>query len=210
MLPAWRANRPGEGDSGAAESLGHARALPRARRQPRPRARRQPQPASGRVPSRTRDPAHQQSSIDPRRSRRRGCGSATADRVDSWSQLQSVDLDRRLQLPNLIPLGATTRGLKVQHHRELRGYQNVVTAANARQLKPERIGQAQRFVETQIAITALDSRPDPARVDPYLNLETSTSLLVMNSRSAGVPCLVCSMPRRIAGTISSGSVTRSP
>src|SRR5690606_26954567 len=44
----------------------------------------------------------------------------------------------------------------------------------------------------------------------YLNLETATSLAVMNSRSAGWPRSVASMPRRIAGTISAGSVTRSP
>ena len=40
--------------------------------------------------------------------------------------------------------------------------------------------------------------------------ETSVSLLVMNSSSTGMPSLVFAMPRRIAGMISSGLVTRSP
>jgi len=33
---------------------------------------------------------------------------------------------------------------------------------------------------------------------------------VMNSSNAGLPSRVFSMPRRIAGTICSGSLTRSP
>src|SRR3954454_5287816 len=41
-------------------------------------------------------------------------------------------------------------------------------------------------------------------------LATSVSLEVMNSSSTGMPSLVLSMPRLIAGTISSGFVTRSP
>src|SRR5713226_5449516 len=41
-------------------------------------------------------------------------------------------------------------------------------------------------------------------------LETSVSLLVMNSSSTGMPSLVFAMPRRIAGMMSSGFVTRSP
>jgi hypothetical protein len=45
---------------------------------------------------------------------------------------------------------------------------------------------------------------------PHPKRETSTAFSVMNSSSAGVPSRVFSMPRRIAGTISSGSVTRSP
>jgi hypothetical protein len=40
--------------------------------------------------------------------------------------------------------------------------------------------------------------------------ETSVSLLVMNSNSTGMPACVFSMPRLIAGTISSGFVMRSP
>jgi hypothetical protein len=40
--------------------------------------------------------------------------------------------------------------------------------------------------------------------------ETAVSFDVMNSSSAGVPLFVCSIPRLIAGTISPGSVTRSP
>jgi hypothetical protein len=40
--------------------------------------------------------------------------------------------------------------------------------------------------------------------------ETSVSLLVMNSSSTGMPLFVFSMPRLIAGTISSGAVMRSP
>ncbi len=42
------------------------------------------------------------------------------------------------------------------------------------------------------------------------NLEIRVSLPVMNSSSTGLPALVCSMPRLIAGMISSGVVTRSP
>ena len=52
------------------------------------------------------------------------------------------------------------------------------------------------------------SRPRGAR--PGQSLETAVSFEVMNSSSAGTPCLVFSMPRRMAGTISDGSVTRSP
>src|SRR5437868_9261280 len=44
----------------------------------------------------------------------------------------------------------------------------------------------------------------------YAKRETSTAFSVMNSRRAGVPSRVFSMPRRIAGTICSGSLTRSP
>ncbi len=42
------------------------------------------------------------------------------------------------------------------------------------------------------------------------NDEISSSLDVMNSRSAGTPSSVFAMPRRMAGTMSSGSVIRSP
>ena len=49
-----------------------------------------------------------------------------------------------------------------------------------------------------------------SRVTRYLNVETSISFWVMNSGSAGRPSRVCWMPRLIAGTISAGSVTRSP
>ena len=41
-------------------------------------------------------------------------------------------------------------------------------------------------------------------------LETSVSLLVMNSSSTGMPSLVFWMPRWMAGMMSSGFVTRSP
>ncbi len=42
------------------------------------------------------------------------------------------------------------------------------------------------------------------------NFEIAVSLAVMNSTSAGTPSRVLSIPRRIAGTISARSVTRSP
>ncbi len=89
-------------------------------------------------------------------------------------------------------------------------YQNVVTAANARDLKAERTRQPEEIIEAEIEVSAFDAGPGLAGGHRYLNLETSTSLLVMNSSSAGVPRRVCSMPRLIAGMISSGSVTRSP
>lgn len=44
----------------------------------------------------------------------------------------------------------------------------------------------------------------------YFGTEIVTSLEVMNSSSAGTPFLVCSMPRLMAGMMSSGLVTRSP
>jgi hypothetical protein len=44
---------------------------------------------------------------------------------------------------------------------------------------------------------------------PY-SLETRVSLLVMNSRRAGLPSCVALMPRTIAALISPGCVTRSP
>ena len=47
-------------------------------------------------------------------------------------------------------------------------------------------------------------------VAPQANLETLTSLLVMNSSSAGCPFSVAAMPRLMAGTISLGFSTRSP
>ena len=40
--------------------------------------------------------------------------------------------------------------------------------------------------------------------------DTSVSFEVMNSSSTGTPSLVLAMPRWIAGTMSSGLVTRSP
>jgi hypothetical protein len=40
--------------------------------------------------------------------------------------------------------------------------------------------------------------------------ETSVSLLVMNSKSTGMPAFVFSMPRLIAGTMSLGRMMRSP
>ncbi len=44
----------------------------------------------------------------------------------------------------------------------------------------------------------------------YEYIEKSTAFSVMNSRSAGVPSCVCLIARLMAGTISAGSVTRSP
>ena len=45
---------------------------------------------------------------------------------------------------------------------------------------------------------------------PDQNLETEVSFAVMNSRRAGWPSRVARIPRSMAGTISPGSVTRSP
>ena len=44
----------------------------------------------------------------------------------------------------------------------------------------------------------------------YLKIEKSISFWVMNSSSAGWPSRVARIPRRMAGTISPGVVTRSP
>ena len=44
----------------------------------------------------------------------------------------------------------------------------------------------------------------------YQNFDTRVSFAVMNSSSAGLPALVCSMPRWIAALMSPGWVTRSP
>ena len=44
----------------------------------------------------------------------------------------------------------------------------------------------------------------------YLGTEIETSFEVMNSSRTGTPFLVCSMPRLMAGMISSVLVTRSP
>ncbi len=89
--------------------------------------------------------------------------------------------------------------------------QNVVAAARPGQLETEGIGEAEQIIESDIEIAAFDPRPRLARrYTSYLNLETATSLEVMNSSSAGWPCSVAAMPRLIAGTISAGSVTRSP
>jgi hypothetical protein len=51
---------------------------------------------------------------------------------------------------------------------------------------------------------------DPSARSDYGKRETSSAFSVMNSRSAGTPSRVLSMPRRIAALISPGSVTRSP
>ena len=53
------------------------------------------------------------------------------------------------------------------------------------------------------------SRPPPGGSEPQ-NFETDVSLAVMNSRRAGCPSRVARIPRSMAGTISAGSVTRSP
>ena len=56
-----------------------------------------------------------------------------------------------------------------------------------------------------------ESLAQPNSSRPWVqNLETRVSFAVMNSSSAGLPALVCSMPRWIAALIWSGSVTRSP
>ncbi len=52
--------------------------------------------------------------------------------------------------------------------------------------------------------------PVLAARSPGQSFETAVSFEVMNSSSAGTPWRVCSIPRRMAGTISPGSVTRSP
>ena len=44
----------------------------------------------------------------------------------------------------------------------------------------------------------------------YFGTEIVTSLEVMNSNSTGTPFFVCSMPRLMAGTMSSVLVMRSP
>ena len=53
------------------------------------------------------------------------------------------------------------------------------------------------------------SRP-PTGGSGHQNFETEVSLAVMNSRRAGCPSRVARIPRSMAGTISPGSVTRSP
>ena len=120
-------------------------------------------------------------------------------------------LNCRNELPDLIALGLTVSGLEVEHERQLRVYQDVMTAATAGQLITEGVRKAEQVLETDIEISPLDARPSFAGTHiSYLNLETATSLAVMNSRSAGSPRSVAAMPRRIAGTISAGSVIRSP
>ena len=52
--------------------------------------------------------------------------------------------------------------------------------------------------------------PEPVVGMPDQNFETEVSLAVMNSRRAGCPSRVARIPRSMAGTISPGSVTRSP
>jgi hypothetical protein len=49
---------------------------------------------------------------------------------------------RRLELAHLEPLAPASGRLKVQHQRQLRVYQNVVTPANLGPLKAEGVGEA--------------------------------------------------------------------
>jgi hypothetical protein len=120
-------------------------------------------------------------------------------------------LNCRNELSHLIALGLTVIGLEIEHERQLRVYQDVVTAATAGQLIPKGVRKPEQVLETDIEVALLDPRPGFAGTHiSYLNLETATSLEVMNSSSAGSPRSVAAMPRRIAGTISAGSVMRSP
>ena len=120
-------------------------------------------------------------------------------------------LNCRNELSHLIALGLTVIGLEIEHERQLRVYQDVVTAATAGQLIPKGVRKPEQVLETDIEVALLDPRPGFAGTHiSYLNLETATSLEVMNSSSAGSPRSVAAMPRRIAGTISAGSVIRSP
>ena len=68
--------------------------------------------------------------------------------------------------------------------------------------------------ENTIADTRAGLAPNPqnvALVKPQVpGRDTSVSLLVMNSSSTGTPSFVFWMPRWMAGTMSSGFVTRSP
>ena len=115
------------------------------------------------------------------------------------------------KLPHLIALGLTVSRLDVEHQRQSRVYQDVMTAAPAGQLITEGLRKPEQVLETDIEISPLDPSPDLAGTHiSYLNLETATSLDVMNSSSAGSPRSVAAMPRRIAGTISACSVMRSP
>ena len=87
----------------------------------------------------------------------------------------------------------------------------MMTAATAGELITKGIRKPEQILETDIEISALDPRPGLAGTHiSYLNLETATSLAVMNSSSAGSPRSVAAIPRRIAGMISAGSVIRSP
>jgi hypothetical protein len=89
----------------------------------------------------------------------------------------------------------------------------MVTSANAIELEADSFGQPQKIDESHIEVAALDPLPSLARIHmigAQLNFETEVSLQVMNSSRAGSPRSVASMPRLIAGTISEGSVTRSP
>jgi hypothetical protein len=82
-------------------------------------------------------------------------------------QSQSVLANRRLELADLVPLGAPVSRLKVQHQRQRRVYQNVVTTANPGQVEAEGIGEAEQVVETNVEIAAFDPCPGLARIhDP--------------------------------------------
>jgi len=115
-----------------------------------------------------------------------------------------------LELAHLVPLGLAVSRLKVEDKRQLAVYHDVVTPACPRQLETKGVGQAEQVLEPDVEVAAFDPPTSCAASLTYLNLETATSLDVMNSRSAGWPASVAAMPRLIAGTISAGSVTRSP
>jgi hypothetical protein len=55
-----------------------------------------------------------------------------------------------------------------------------------------------------------DRPPRPPERRAQANIEKSSAFSVMNSSSAGMPSRVLATARRMAGTMSSGSVTRSP
>jgi hypothetical protein len=90
-------------------------------------------------------------------------------------------------------------------------YQDVVTAAaSTRRLEAEGLGHSKQIVEWCVEGSPASIRAHVPVGSSAQNLETSTSLAVMNSSSAGWPRSVASMPRLIAGMISAGSVIRSP
>ena len=56
----------------------------------------------------------------------------------------------------------------------------------------------------------LSQNVEIARPDPYLKIEKLISFSVRNSSRTGIPSRVFAIPRRMAGMISSGRLTRSP
>ena len=89
-----------------------------------------------------------------------------------------------------------TRGLERDHDRQL-------TWA-CRAVRQERTGTAPLIDSVQIiwpGVPVLALSPYGERVCHCQNLETRVSLAVINSSNAGLPALVCSMPRWIAAWI---------